>query len=72
VEQVLNTQIYRVKYYKHLIKTKFYIILHIKISPTEQEQCLCRHYQNAALEFALSLSGQVTLGGKLLTIFMPA
>jgi hypothetical protein len=34
--------------------------------------CVCRYFVKAALNFALSFLRNVTLGGKLLNIFMPA
>lgn len=81
MEQVLNTQIYKisVNYYTHFTKTVLQIIFtHKKIHLHSKRGvyvgvcvCVCWCFLEAASNFALSFLFSVTLGGKLLRIFMP-
>jgi len=59
-------QIYSVKYFEHFTKQYYRLSLHIKNSSTECKECVGRYFLKAALNFALSFLGIVTLGGKLL------
>jgi hypothetical protein len=63
---------YSVKYYNLFTKWYYRSSLHIKNSSTYWRECVRMYFLKAALNFAMSFLRTVTLGGKLLKIFMPA
>jgi len=66
-----NIHIYSIKYYKYFTKTILYIIFaHKKFIYRVKRICL--YFLKAALNCSLSFLRIVTLGGKLLKIFVPA
>jgi len=64
--------IYSVKYHKHVTKILYIIFTYKKFIYRVKGMCVCMYFLKVALNFALSFLRTVTLGGKLLKIFMPA